>query len=284
MAYKNRDDLAQCYAQLCAIPEIDCIVIVDNSYAEVGSCFDFADIQQIDARVIHAIPEGNAGYAAGNNFGIDVARKHGAEHVLICNPDVLISAETVSGLLSEMNSRALHLISPRLLEAVAGGGEQVVSNPGWDSILGKGVINIPVTPQASRYIPTFYGACFLASNKLFEQIGGLSEDFFLYGEEIDFTLRMDRSNLRWAISEEIVVSHDRGSSISPERSKSLVAFLHASRSTVIVGRKYWPRALIIWSAARVFYAGTLLLRGRPAESRAIISGLIQGFRLPIVKA
>ncbi|WP_427172299.1 glycosyltransferase family 2 protein [Arthrobacter sp. 92] len=282
VAFKNGNDLAECYIRLCAIAEIRHIVIVDNSYWEVGSCLTYAGINAIDVRTIHAVPDGNLGYAGGNNFGIDVAKRAGAECVLVCNPDVLIEAETVTSLLSEMETRSLDLISPRLLENDPIGGVTLLSNPGWDAYLGKGVIDIPASRFASRYIPTFYGACFLATTRLWDHLGGLSEDFFLYGEEIDYTMRINRSSFRWAVSECSVVAHARGSSISPGRNgKSLVAFFHAARSAVIVGRKYWPAAVVWWTAVRLVFAGYLALRRRPSESRAVVRGLMQGVRSPL---
>lgn len=279
VAYKNRDDLVACYTSLCAIPRIDTIIVVDNSYAEVGSCFDYAGISHIQENVIHARPGGNIGYAGGNNFGIALARARGFDLVLVSNPDVLLDADAVDRLLSEMLRRSLDLISPRLLEKSAEVAESVLSNPGWDLWLGKGVIDIPPSLIGSRYISTFFGACFVATTQIIDSVGSLSDDFFLYGEEIDYTIRMNRANVRWGVSDDIVVSHDRGSSISPGgSSKSLVAFHHAARSTIIVGRKHWPKAVAPWLMARVFMAGWLLLRGRHRESKAILAGLSEGLR------
>ena len=279
VAYKNRSDLAICYKSLSRVPEIREIIIVDNSFSEVGSCLEYAGLGSLNMGIVHAVPGHNLGYAGGNNLGIGLARERGAEHVLVCNPDVVVGLNTVPELLAEMDRRSLDLISPRLSEGDLSEESTVLSNPGWDTYLGRGVTQVPKSPFSSRYVPTFYGACFLASMCILDGLGGLSQDFFLYGEEIDYTLRIERSKFRWGVSEDVVVSHDRGSSISPGRSgKSLVAYFHAARSAVIVGRKYWPRAVIGWLAARVFVACLMLIRGRPAESRAVIRGLTEGLR------
>lgn len=283
VAYKNTNDIATCYARLREAPEIQSIIVVDNSYGEVGSCLDYADIENIDRRTFHVVPPTNLGYAGGNNFGIDVAVRNGADYILVCNPDVLIEAGTVACLLDEMQDCSLDLISPQLLEEDPTGAMRTISNPGWDVYLGRGVIEIPKTRLSSRYISTFYGACFMATSQLFDDLGGLCEDFFLYGEEIDFTLRIDKSKFRWGISKASVVSHARGSSISPEREgKSVISFFHAARSAVIVGRKYWPSALFVWIVARLILAGYLTLRGRVTESWAIVGGLIRGLRSPLI--
>lgn len=280
VVYKNRDDLVACHSSLLASPDIDRIILVDNSFSAVGSCIEYAGIPCLDDRTHHLPAPDNLGYAAGNNVGMDAAVGEGADYVLICNPDVLIDNNTVNSLLEEMRDGGLDLISPQLLERGADGVHRTLSNPGWDRFLGRGVVEIPRTRWRSRYVPTFYGACFLISSQVLEAVGGLSEDFFLFGEEIDYTLRLEKFNFSWAISERTLVTHARGTSISPgTEGKSLVSFFHSSRSAVIVGRKYWHRALTGWVVARSLLAGYLTLRGKNSEAKAIISGLRQGLKV-----
>lgn len=281
VAYKNTSDLLACYEHLRDASAIKDIVIVDNSYYEVGSCLEYAGLGQLDERTHHVVASENLGYAAGNNLGIAYAEQFGADHILICNPDVLIDGVTLDSLLREMDERNLHLVSPRLLEKDTAGSFVELSNPGWDRFLGRGVIDVSSSRNSWRYIPTFYGACFLTTTCLVNEVGGLSEDFFLYGEEIDYTLRIMKSDYAWGISESTTVLHGRGSSISPGATKSVVSFFHAARSSVIVGRKYWPALVAVWIFARSTIGLSMALRGDRRESRAILSGLLAGWKAPI---
>lgn len=282
VAYKNRMDLVNCYSSIRYARGISSVFIVDNSYNEVGSCLEYAGLRDVDDRTHHVVAGRNLGYAAGNNLGIAVAKREGAEYFLVCNPDILIDDATITTLLQEMHDRGLDLISPRLREFDRDGAERIISNPGWDNYLGRGVVEIPSTRLRGRYVPTFYGACFLASARLLDLVGDLSDDFFLYGEEIDYTLRMRKSPLSWAVSAESVVSHGRGSSISPgSQGKSMISLFHSARSAVIVGRKYWPLALPTWILARSTLAASLILRGKLSEFRAIVAGVFHGLRVPL---
>lgn len=281
VAYKNKQDLVSCYEQLRKSPQVQDIFIVDNSHGEVGSCFEYAGLRNLDEHTHHVVAPSNLGYAAGNNLGIARARERGADCILVCNPDVLVHHATVRSLLEEMDERGLDLISPRLLEEDVTGTYEILSSPGWDRWFGRGVINVPSIRKGRRYVPTFYGACFLMTARLADALGGLSEDFFLYGEEIDYTLRIRRSPYAWGISERSTVPHGRGSSISPLSTKSVTSFFHSARSAVIVGRKYWPAVVIPWIIARSALAFVLAVRGKRSQSKAVIGGLFAGCQAPL---
>lgn len=282
VAYRNRDDLAACYRSLRSSSGIRDIFIVDNSYGDVGSCLEYAGMRDIDDRTFHIIAPRNLGYAGGNNLGVLAAKLNGADCILICNPDVIVSSGVAEALLCELRERNVDLISPQLLEDDARGAKRILSAPGWDCLLGRGVVEIPSSASTTRYVPTFYGACFLVTTRVVDAIGGLSEDFFLYGEEIDYTFRIEKAGFAWAISQRVIVPHARGSSISPESTvKSLVAFFHSARSAVLVGRKYAPVRLIVWVLARLGLAAWLQLRGNHHEARAIVGGLADGLRAPL---
>ncbi|WP_172465642.1 glycosyltransferase family 2 protein [Arthrobacter sp. Hiyo1] len=282
VAYKNGSELAECCQGLADLDDVDRVIIVDNSHGVAGSCLDASGLV-LGPKMIHAIPPSNLGFAGGNNFGIELARELNAARVLICNPDVIVGPDTLSGLLREMDSRSLDLISPYMREVDRDNYPVDFMWPGWDFWLGRGVLDISLASRIRRYLPTFYGACFVIRVDLLDDIGGLCEDFFLYAEELDFCRRIDDSGGRWSVSKEYGVFHARGSSISPTGGprKSLTSLHHSSRSAVIVGRKYWPLAALWWTVVRFGWAVKFLLKGNHLGFRAVILGVLSGWRAPL---
>jgi GT2 family glycosyltransferase len=147
----------------------------------------------------------NLGFAAGVNRGWRAAR---GRHLLVMNPDLLVP-ETF---LSEVGRRVAWLDTFG------------VRGPARTGVLGFGLVNQDGSPQFSTgYFPKVWwtlagqffprwrrkyralcsrrphpcdwvsGACFLARRDVFDQVGGMDEEFFLYYEEVDFCLRARRA-------------------------------------------------------------------------------------------
>lgn len=278
VAFKSGSELAICCEGILRSSLVDRVIVVDNSFEIYGSALDAVGLKPSE-RLIHAIPTHNLGYSGGNNFGIAMAKGLGTDLVLVCNPDVEIDDADIAELKAELADKSLQLISPRLTERDRGGSRVILSSPGWDKWLGRGVV-CGAEAGDRRLTPTFFGACFMARMDLLDQIGALSEDFFLYCEEIDYCLRMRAAGLRWGISRKVCVPHGRGLSISPGGStkKSPVGHHHAARSAIILGRKYWPESVLLWTANRCLLAVLMLIRLNVAGGLAVLKGVIQGWR------
>lgn len=278
VAYNAFDELNACLTSLsrCAI---DQVIVVDNSYYIAGSCVD--RIAEWDSeRFTHIVPDRNLGYAGGNNAGIRSALEVGADTVLVCNPDIVLESDVLDGLIEELASRNLGLISPFMIESGAGSvSTSIARRPGWDTWVGRGMVDVAAGFADTRVYSTFFGACFAVRASVLRTVGGLSEDFFLYCEEADYCRRLAEHGIRWAISERFGVNHARGASIlgGAAKGRSAVSLKHAARSTVVLGRKYWRKRVAVWSALRVGYAGWLLFRGRFPEARAVATGTAEGW-------
>ncbi|WP_422935376.1 glycosyltransferase family 2 protein [Sinomonas sp. P47F7] len=285
VVYKAFSDLNTCLRSLRAGPASR-VVVVDNSFHSAGSCVDHVANWDSD-RFVHVVPHDNLGYARGNNLGIQHALDLGADFVIVCNPDVIIMPPVIDRLVSEIERGSYGLISPFLVEGTLGSTERPpsLSRPGWDLALGRGVISTNASEWASRLYPTFFGACFIVKSDVVRHVGGLCEDFFLYCEEADYCQRLAQHEIRWAISPEVGVEHNRGASISDgsTRGKSLIGLHHAARSMVILGRRYWPSRSVVWTVLRIALSILYLARGRPDSARAILTGLLSGWRADVSK-
>lgn len=256
-------------------PDVVSVTIVDNSASERRD-EGFA-LGEISDRVVVVRPNRNLGYAGGNNVGIRAAIAAGHEFVLVLNPDVDLPAGTVRALVEESASSGAHVVSPALAEA-PNGRETVLRRPGFDLLLGRGVLEAPV---GRRFTPTFFGAAFLARPRTFEMFGFLDERLFLYCEEVEFVERLTRRGERavFRLAEDVVVRHRRGGTVSPggydAGARSMIAYEEASRSAVVFGRTYHPLRVWLWMFARLGMAAGLITRN-PAAARAVVRGVVRG--------
>ncbi|MFJ4076166.1 glycosyltransferase [Curtobacterium sp. NPDC089991] len=263
-------------------PDVVSVTIVDNSASEQRH--EVFPLDDLSERVVVVRPERNLGYAGGNNVGIRAAIISGHEYVLVLNPDVDLAPGTVRSLVEELVGSSAHVVSPALAETLSG-REAVLRRPGFDLLVGRGVLEAPL---GRRFTPTFFGAAFLARARSFEQFGLLDEQLFLYCEEIEFVERLGRQGERnvFRVAEDVIVRHGRGGTVSPggydAGARSTIAYEEASRSVVVFGKTYHPIRVWLWMLARLAMAGGLITRNPPA-ARAVVRGVVRGLRSRTVR-
>ena len=143
----------------------------------------------------------NLGFAGGNNVGLRLALSDPEmQFAWVLNNDTEVAPEALASLLAYMNARPdvgicgstlLYADEPSLIQAV--GGQY---NP-WlgtsKHVLGhqkfSQTICESVNPDSFDYV---VGASMLVRRAVLERVGLLSEDYFLYCEEIDWATRVKR--------------------------------------------------------------------------------------------
>lgn len=130
----------------------------------------------------------NRGYAAGANAGIRRAMDRGAREVLLLNADVVLERNCVELLAAAPGG----IVQPLLLLA---------DRPGRINAAGLQPTQLGVAycmkylrrkgeaGDAPVPIPAASGAALLIRREVIERIGLLDESFFLYLEDVDFSLR-----------------------------------------------------------------------------------------------
>jgi GT2 family glycosyltransferase len=211
----------------------------------------------------------NGGYSVGNNLGIRWALKSiETEYVFLLNNDTVIDPDSIARLAACADSD----------ETIGIVGSTLVEGPGSRRIAGGNRFNLLLTTStpviaksASRDVQIDFvtgAAQFIRASSL-RKVGILSEDYFLYFEELDLTRRITKAGYRIAWCPEATVYHTPGRSTgsrSPgNRKKSALAEYHSNLSCLIFMRKFHPR--LFWIAGPIRFVLKMvnnLMRRQPA--------------------
>jgi GT2 family glycosyltransferase len=237
VSYNAREPLERCLASLRTGkggPSLE-ICVVDN-HSRDGS----ADRVAGRFPAVRLIRNGhNLGFARAANQAMQGAR---GRYLLLCNPDVVVPAGTLEALFRIMEA------SPRTgllgCRQTTPDGKTLGSCgrfPGTATILLRSLaldkilrrsnrlrrrfeLDYFVFPETAGPVDCVIGAFVLARRTAVEDVGGLDEDFFLYGEDLDWCLRMRQHGWEVAYTPEVCVVHEQGASAGSNPVRSLWLF------------------------------------------------------------
>ncbi len=169
----------------------------DNSIEKIREYYPFVNI-------IKNVT--NIGFSAANNIGFKVAR---GEFILLLNPDTLITDGAINKSLGYAQEHTeVGLLGCEVLWGTGGRQSTLIKFPTLKDI----VINMFVPYKImrknrwlgqSRYVGVDYSCeqdvdviagCYMMVNRaVLAEVGGLDEDFFMFGEEIEWCWRMYQS-------------------------------------------------------------------------------------------
>lgn len=159
------------------------VIIVDNASEESLSWVkkEFPQVKFIENKL-------NVGYATACNQGAAHAK---GEWFLFLNPDVEITPDSINRLIKSAEENGFDACSPKS------------SSMGYQKPLPTPLSLLVEFTPLHRLIPlevfkkkTLFGGCLLIKKKVFEELGGWDEDFFLWFEDSDLTAILLKNNYR----------------------------------------------------------------------------------------
>lgn len=190
------------------------VIFVDNASTD-GSLDDIKRNWRNREEIKILELDDNYGFAKGNNEGIKYALEHGAEYILLLNNDTEIQPDTITKMV-ELQKEKKSIIVPKIMYADQkdtiwyAGGE--LSR--W---LKKAVHSGKGTKDKGKFASdrscTFAnGCCMLLSKEIIEKIGLLDEQFFLYYEDNEYSLRAEKYDIKiWYCAGAVVYHKVSGS-------------------------------------------------------------------------
>jgi len=267
------------------------IFVVDNNSSD-GS----ADMVRKEfPNVLLIANDDNKGFAAGNNQAMKLCK---GDHILLLNPDTKVLKGAIDKLLAFLNSKSdMGAAACKLLN---GDGSLQKSVGNFYSFIGTLFENriIPKILPNSKYLAKKYvafwdhttpreidwarGAVLLVRREVVEQIGLLDEQFYIYGEEIDWCQRIKNAGWKiWYTPDAEIIHYGKASSSQ----RNIEMFIQNYKSFYILIKKHYPwfsyflyriRAmtyLVLWLLK---FSITFLLSGKGTKKR---QSAVDGFKL-----
>jgi GT2 family glycosyltransferase len=160
----------------------------------------------------------NLGFAAGNNVGIRYALNNGADFVFLLNNDTVVEPNILSELVIAYKSlqnpgflgcKIYFYDQPNKIQYVGGIIEEVPELRGYhpmEGILDDGSFT---TIKETEYVT---GCAMFASCEVWEKTSGFDENFFMYWEDSDSSLRAAKLGYKNYVVPKAIVYHKVGSS------------------------------------------------------------------------
>lgn len=244
-------DTLECLASLEALEYVsNQTIVVDNGSTD-GSEGIIREAHP-DAIVIQAGT--NLGFAGGTNIGLKHAIAHGADYIWLLNNDTVVEPTAATHLIARMRqhpragmcgSTLVYYHDRERVQALAGASYNkwlgTTRHIGQDWPRSRAVDTARVEAQLDYIV----AASLLVSREFVEQVGLLSEEYFLYYEELDWATRA-KGRYALVYAAESLVYHKEGASTGSSNSsvsnKSKLADYYGIRSRLLFTRKFHPEA------------------------------------------
>ena len=187
------------------------LVIVDNASSDGSQEFlrTFAE-QQANVKLI--LNEENAGFAAGNNVGIQNST---GEYIVLLNNDTIVTRGWLWGLIRYfLRDKSLGLLGPVTNNI----GNEAKIDIHYDNMDQMAIESRKYTSERSRqllYINTVAFFCAVIRRQVIDEIGQLDEVFGCgFFEDDDFCVRARNAGFKIAIADDVYIHHHLSASFS----------------------------------------------------------------------
>lgn len=279
VTYRSADYVAESLTAadgaLEAIPDARLIVVDNASRDGVAGAVD-----GVSSRVRLLLRDVNDGFARGCHVGV---KESDARRVLFLNPDAVVEPGAIRALLACADAHPdAGVVGGR---ALAGDGSLDRSWWGrptlWSAFCfatglssafpGSRLLD-PESPDRwdgrARTVPVVSGGLMLVERDVWDAVGGFDRDFFLYGEDADFCMRVAAAGWSPRVCPDAVYRHRVGASSAGSNRLPLVL---RGRITTYRKNLRWPWGglaaglLVLGTGLRALAAGMRPSGGRPSS-------------------
>lgn len=214
----------------------------------------------------------NLGFAGGNNLALKVARKaERFDYVWFLNNDTEVEPDCLEKMLQRMKSdprigicgsTLVYAHDRRTVQCFGGSSanfwtgmtREIGNGNEWPCSVDQARVESEMTYVA--------GASMLVSSAFLEKVGLMTEDYFIFYEELDWAMRARRAGFRLGYAKDAIVYHKEGASIGTGKaqSRSALAEYYGLRNKLLFTWRFVPWAFpSVWAISWLQVARRVLL-------------------------
>lgn len=258
-------------AQVCSTDSANFYQSISGILEAAGSKKITAYIMPKNITLIIVCNTKNSGYAAGNNIGLSLSLRFGADAFWIINNDTIVDESALGSMVERLFSKDRPGLCGSLIQ-YAGPDEIVQCRAGGKTNKWTGLstfdgygLNVKAAIEedsfvVERRINFISGASVMATRDFVETVGLMDERFFLYCEEQDWSYRA-KGRFDLAYASDALVLHKEGSTTGfSHRKMRFFSLWHLTRSRLLLTWVHAPYALPIVCASIIFAVGRMMWR------------------------
>ena len=207
VGYNHAHCLGRCFDSLMGSQDLDAleVIYIDNASEDssVAATSWHDQIKVVKNRE-------NLGFAAAVNQGVAMAT---GDYIALVNPDTAIGPECLRRLVDYLRAApGTGLVGPRLLNEEGKDQQSLAPYPSLRGLVGAW-LGRPV-PEGEAWL---VGAMVVAEAELLRSLGGLDEKYFVYGEDMDLSYRVQQQGRTVNVFFPVHITHTGNPRWSPER-------------------------------------------------------------------
>lgn len=273
-------DTLECLDSVCRLDYPDSeVIVVDNCSSDDS----VATIRKKYPQVILIENSTNLGYTGGNNVGMRYAMEHGGAYVWLLNNDTVVESDSLSKLVSEAEkSSEIGMVSPTIYFYDSPGKIQSIGS--YADFRNHELVHIhdphELDCESVRSNHILWGTALFIKRSVIETVGYLSEEYFAYHEDCDYSLRVHRAKFRTAVRFDAGIFH-KDSKSSAKRSPTQVFLRTRNLYFMWMNNEKWLRKAFVpchYIGMIIRYAKCLSDEGNEAGVDACLNGGWAAFR------
>lgn len=220
------------------------IVLVDNCSTD-NSFIKFKERFINNEKVDVIKTPVNSGFAGGNNYGISYAIEKGAKLYLLLNNDTEVEPDFLDALLNGYADDTI--CTPRINYYY---DKEIVWYSAGEVDFNKGIVKNG-NPLLEKKVTFASGCCMLLSNKVIDIIGMLDESYFMYYEDLAYSLDAVNSGIDIVYKPNSIIYHKVGLTTGGEKSKLSIYYNNRNRFYILKRYKFGLRCYVYTYLSRM---------------------------------